>query len=115
MLHSGWCANFKYRRTSLSTVYLSADSLNHKCKNSLKCQISSQNVSFYLRIQYLRSKIISTANNEVYLYSQRYERQKAENSCFEVFLIYDVIAVQSDNCLSFSETHIRRNSIQTET
>lgn len=85
----------------------------HKCKK--KCQISSQNESFYLQTQCSRSEIISTGNNEVYLYSQRYARQKVENSCFEVFLIFDVIVVQSDNCLPFSETHFRRNSIQTDT
>jgi len=35
----------RYRRTSLSVVFLSADSLFHKCKISLKVQVSSQNVS----------------------------------------------------------------------
>jgi len=47
-----------YRWTSLSAVFLSADSLIHECKISLKGQISSQNVSFYLRIQYSQSKIV---------------------------------------------------------
>ncbi len=35
----------RYRLTSLSAVFLSADSLFHKCKISLKVQVSSQNVS----------------------------------------------------------------------
>ncbi len=45
-------------RTSLSAVFLSADSLIHIGNIGLKCQkrqISNQNVSFYLRIQYSRS------------------------------------------------------------
>jgi hypothetical protein len=37
--------------------FLSADLLIHECKISLKGHISSQNVSFYLQIQYSRFKI----------------------------------------------------------
>ncbi len=48
---------FKYRWTSLSAVFLSANSLFHIWRIGLKCQIYSQNVSFYLRIQYSWYKI----------------------------------------------------------
>ncbi len=48
---------YNYRWTSLSAVFLSANLLIHNWNIGLKGQISSQNVSFYLRIQYLRSKI----------------------------------------------------------
>jgi hypothetical protein len=43
--------------TFLSIVFLSANSLIHISKIGLKYQITHQNVSFYLRIQYLRSKL----------------------------------------------------------
>jgi len=55
---------FRYRWTSLFAVFLSADSLFHKCNISLKGQISSQNVSFYVRIQYSRSKIVGRIYRE---------------------------------------------------
>jgi hypothetical protein len=47
--------------------FLSAKSLIHICKIALKGQIASQNVSFYLQIQYSRSKI------EAYLYNKLFD------------------------------------------
>ncbi len=46
------CISEKYRWTSLSVVFLSANSLIHIWNIDKKGQISSQNVSFYLRIQF---------------------------------------------------------------
>jgi hypothetical protein len=55
---------FLYRWTSLPAVFLSANSLINVSKIGLKCQIPSQNVSFYLRIQYSRSKIVGRIYRE---------------------------------------------------
>ncbi len=63
---------FVYRWTSLSAVFLSVNFLIHIGNIGIKCKISSQNPSFYLQIQYSRSKIAGriTANNEAHLYLQ---------------------------------------------
>ena len=63
-VYLGLINQFKYRRTSLSAVLLSANSLLH---TGLKGRIFGQKVSFYLRIQYSRSKI---AGRVYHLYFQ---------------------------------------------
>jgi len=52
-----WFKKTEYRWTSLSAVFVSANLLICECQISLKGQISSQNVSFYLQIQDSQPKI----------------------------------------------------------
>ncbi len=55
---------FKIQEDIVIHYLLSTNSLFHNWKISLKGQISSQNVSFYLRIQYSRSKIAGPIYSE---------------------------------------------------
>jgi hypothetical protein len=50
------CILVQYRWTSSSAVFLSPNSLIHISKIGSNCQIHSQNVSFYLRIQYVHDR-----------------------------------------------------------
>ncbi len=50
-------------------IIRSLNLLIRECEINLKSQISSQNVSFYLIIEYLRCKILGrTMNNEALVY-----------------------------------------------
>jgi len=57
------CPKILYKQTSLSAVFLSADSLIHKCKIYIKGQISSQNVSFYISA----NSVVEVQNSGTYL------------------------------------------------